>query len=99
MVGDGSRAHLPSPSYFPLLLAAGLPVIGYGLIFNMWLCALGGAMVLSGFVGWALEPADDPDLPPHGDDGHDRDPADDGGDADGAATEGDETHEEVSVGD
>jgi cytochrome c oxidase subunit 1 len=99
MVGDGSRAHLPSPSYFPLLLAAGLPVIGYGLIFNMWFCALGGAMVLSGFVGWALEPADDPDLPPHGDDGHDHDPADDGGDADGAATEGDETREEVSVGD
>ena len=29
--------------------------------------------MLAGFVGWALEPADDEDLPPHGhdDDGHD----------------------------
>ena len=26
--------HLPSPSYWPLVLAAGLPFIGYGLIFN-----------------------------------------------------------------
>jgi cytochrome c oxidase subunit 1 len=77
MVGDGSRAHLPSPSYFPILLAAGLPLIGYGLIFNLALAAVGGAVTLAGFVGWALEPADDPDLPPHGH-GDDH-PAGDGG--------------------
>jgi cytochrome c oxidase subunit I len=77
MVGDASRAHLPSPSYFPIVLAAGLPLIGYGLIFNLALAAVGGAVTLAGFVGWALEPADDPDLPPH-DPGHDH-PVDDGG--------------------
>jgi cytochrome c oxidase subunit 1 len=66
MVGDGSRAHLPSPSYFPILLAFGLPVIGYGLIFNMTLCVVGGAMVIAGFAGWAMEPSDDPELPSHG---------------------------------
>ncbi|WP_430233772.1 cytochrome c oxidase subunit I [Nitrosomonas communis] len=66
MVGDGSRAHLPSPSYFPILLAFGLPVIGYGLIFNMTLCVVGGAMVIAGFAGWAMEPSDDPERPSHG---------------------------------
>ena len=36
--------------------SAGLPVIGYGLIFNLALAAIGGAIVVAGFVGWALEP-------------------------------------------
>jgi cytochrome c oxidase subunit 1 len=71
MPGDGSRAHLPAPSYWPLVLAFGLPVIGYGLIFNMILCGVGGALVLAGFVGWALEPTDDEDLPPNGHGDHD----------------------------
>jgi len=84
MVGDGSRAHLPSPSYFPIVLAAGLPLIGYGLIFNLALAAVGGAVTLAGFVGWALEPADDPDLPPHG---HDDDHHGDGDGPDAAALE------------
>src|SRR3546814_17954990 len=66
MIGDGPRAHLPSPSYWPFVLALGLPFIGWGLIFNMFITAFGGALVLAGFVGWALEPADDPALPPPG---------------------------------
>ena len=74
MPGDGSRAHLPAPSYFPLVLAAGLPLIGYGLIFNLAVAGVGGAAVLAGFVGWALEPADDLDLPPHGHDDDDHGP-------------------------
>jgi cytochrome c oxidase subunit 1 len=87
MPGDGSRAHLPAPSYFPILLAFGLPFIGYGLIFNLALAAVGGAMVLAGFVGWALEPADDVDAPPHGGPGdHGPDGAGDG-DHDAAAAE------------
>jgi cytochrome c oxidase subunit 1 len=73
MPGDPSRSHLPAPSYWPLVLAAGLPIIGYGLIFNMVLCGVGGAVVLAGFVGWGLEPSDDEDLPPHVHDGHDGD--------------------------
>jgi cytochrome c oxidase subunit 1 len=101
MIGDGSRAHLPSPSYFPLILAAGLPFIAYGLIFNLAIAAVGGAMTLLGFVGWALEPADDPDLPPHGGGGHDHDGD---GSPDAAALEVPATdapvvEEEVTVGD
>ena len=97
MPGDGSRAHLPSPSYFPIVLASGLPLVGYGLIFNLAITAVGAAIVLAGFVGWALEPADDPDLPPqdhHGD-----------GSGHGGGSDGEDTtvpaarQEEVSVGD
>jgi len=96
MPGDGSRAHLPSPSYFPILLSAGLPFIAYGLIFNLAISAVGAAMALAGFVGWALEPADDPDLPPHGH--HDDDP-DHGDGGDGESTAAAASQEEVSVGD
>jgi cytochrome c oxidase subunit 1 len=73
MVGDGSRAHLPAPSYWPLVLALAFPLIGYGLIFNMLLAAIGVAVLLGAMVGWALEPPDDEDLPPAGHDGHDDD--------------------------
>jgi cytochrome c oxidase subunit 1 len=71
MPGDPSRAHLPAPSYWPLVLSLAFPLVGYGLIFNMTIAALGGATLLAGMVGWALEPPDDEDVPPHGHDGHD----------------------------
>ena len=74
MPGDGSRSHLPAPSYWPLVVSLAFPLIGYGLIFNLVIAAFGGAALLAGMVGWALEPPDDEDLPPHG---H-HDPDDDG---------------------
>ena len=78
MVGDPSRSHLPAPSYWPIFLSLAFPLIGYGLIFNMTLAGIGGAVLLAGMVGWALEPPDNEDLPPHGHDDHDDH---DGGDA------------------
>src|SRR5687767_12371334 len=86
MVGDGSRSHLPSPSYWPIFLPVAFPLIGYGLIFNMTLAGIGGAVLLAGMVGWALEPPDDEDLPPHGDDDH----HDGGGDDEGDGAHADE---------
>ena len=71
MPGDPSRSHLPAPSYWPIFLSLAFPLIGYGLIFNMTLAGIGGAVLLAGMVGWALEPPDDEDLPPHGHDDHD----------------------------
>jgi hypothetical protein len=79
MVGDPSRAHLPAPSYWPIIVSFGLPIIGYGLIFNLGLAVVGGLITFGGLIGWALEPPDDEDLPPHGHDG------DDHGDHDGDA--------------
>jgi cytochrome c oxidase subunit 1 len=62
--GDGTGVHLPSPSYWPIVAAFGIPVICYGLIFSWWLCLLGGLITLVGIYGWALEPPDDPDAVP-----------------------------------
>ncbi|MCB0996469.1 MAG: cytochrome c oxidase subunit I [Acidimicrobiales bacterium] len=80
--GTRTDVHLPSPSYWPLVLAAGLPIIGYGLIYNLWLCILGGALVLGGLYGLVFEPVDDPD---GGHDHHDDHGSDH--DGDGAAAE------------
>jgi cytochrome c oxidase subunit 1 len=49
--------HMPSPSYWPIVLAFGLPIIGYGVIFNRILIVVGLAIVLLGAYGWALEPS------------------------------------------
>jgi cytochrome c oxidase subunit 1 len=53
--------HLPSPSYWPLVIACGFPLIGYGLIFNLWWALPGALVVIAGVYGWIMEPADDPD--------------------------------------
>jgi cytochrome c oxidase subunit 1 len=55
--GGGHAIHMPSPSYFPLIAAAGLPIAGYGLIFGVPAVALGLVIALAGFFGWALEPS------------------------------------------
>ncbi len=95
--GERRDVHLPSPSYWPLVLAIGLPIIGYGLIFNLWLCMVGGAIVLGAIYGWIMEPTDDPDTA-HGPDGHDDD-HDGDGDGNGATTDDSEVEElEAPVG-
>jgi cytochrome c oxidase subunit 1 len=56
--------HMPSPSYYPLLAAIGLPIIAYGLMYKAWYVALiGGLVLLSSVYGWALEPSTEPDEP------------------------------------
>ena len=58
--------HLPSPSYWPIVLAFGLPVIAYGIIYNLVLAVAGAAILLLGAFGWVLEPsvADESDYEP-----------------------------------
>jgi cytochrome c oxidase subunit 1 len=53
----GHGIHLPNPSFWPIVSAAGLPLLGYGAIFHWWMVALGAVVVLVGFYGWALEPS------------------------------------------
>jgi len=60
-LSDGKHIHLPSPSYWPIVSAFGMPIVAYGLIFNLWLCLIGGIIVVGGIYGWVLEPPDDPD--------------------------------------
>jgi cytochrome c oxidase subunit I len=59
--GARTDVHLPAPSYWPIVICASFPLIGYGLIFNLGLAFVGGAITLLGVYGLALEPVDDPD--------------------------------------
>jgi cytochrome c oxidase subunit 1 len=55
---------MPSPSYWPLLVAIGLPIIAYGLMYKAWyVAAIGGLITLASIYGWALEPATAPEEP------------------------------------
>ncbi len=75
--GDAVGVHLPSPSFWPLVLAIGLPLVGYGVIFNLWFCVVGGLLTGGAIYAWVLEPVDDPDADGHGhDDHHDGDDPD-----------------------
>ena len=84
--GDAVGVHLPSPSYWPLVSALALPIIGYGMIFNLGLAAVGGVVLVAGIYGWAYEPPDDPEAhhahEVHGGDDHGTNGQDD--EADGA---------------
>jgi cytochrome c oxidase subunit I len=53
--------HMPSPSYWPLIFAIGLPILGYGFVFkNWWILAVGVVWLMFGMTGWATEPATEP---------------------------------------
>jgi cytochrome c oxidase subunit 1 len=70
---DPVTVHLPSPSYWPLVLALGMPLVGYGLIFNLWWAVPGVILIVAGIYGWVMEPATDPDAG-HGHDDHHGEP-------------------------
>ena len=61
-VGDarsGHGIHMPSPSFYPLVLALGLPVprLRRG-VHNLWLAIPGLLLLLFGIYAWGLEPGD-----------------------------------------
>ncbi len=68
------------------MLAIGLPLIGYGIIFNLWLCVLGGLLTGGAIYAWVLEPVDDPDAG-HGHDDHPDDAAEPAAVAAGAGSD------------
>ncbi|MEX2275674.1 MAG: cytochrome c oxidase subunit I [Actinomycetota bacterium] len=57
--GDGHDIHMPSPSYYPILSAFGLPILGYGITFEslVWLAPVGALVMLIPLFAWALEPS------------------------------------------
>jgi cytochrome c oxidase subunit 1 len=55
--------HMPSLSYWPLVVASGFPILGLGLIFNTLLAIVGAAIIVGGIFGWAIEPPTAPDEP------------------------------------
>ncbi len=57
--------HLPNPSYFPILAAAGLPLIAYGVIYHHGiagkvLMVLGVLTTIAALIGWGMEPLEEP---------------------------------------
>ncbi len=61
-----------------------MPLIGFGLIYNLWIAGIGLLLLVGSMFGWTLEPATDPDAGHgHGHDGHGDHDDDHGGDPDG----------------
>jgi cytochrome c oxidase subunit I len=59
---DPSKIHMPSPSYWPLIFALSLPIMGYGFVFKNWFLLAAGVLVaFFGLNGWAIEPSAEPD--------------------------------------
>jgi cytochrome c oxidase subunit 1 len=56
--GDDEHAdiHMPDPSYFPAVAAAGLPFLGAAAIFHWAWALVGVALIFTGLFGWSLEP-------------------------------------------
>ena len=54
--GSNTKVHLPSPSYWPIVLSGGILLVGYGLIYNLWLAAAGLVLLVGAIYGWVLEP-------------------------------------------
>jgi cytochrome c oxidase subunit 1 len=61
---DPSTIHMPSPSYWPLVIAFGIAWIGGGLLIEFPfpyikfpISFIGGAITFLGVIGWANEPA------------------------------------------
>ena len=63
--GPDEPVHLPSPSYWPIIVAAGIPLVAYGLLYTYWLSAVGGLLIVGGIFGWGFEPSVDPDAGHH----------------------------------
>ena len=56
--------HLPAPSYFPILMALGIPLMFYGVIyhtsgFGKALIGIGALVSLTAVIGWAMEPIEE----------------------------------------
>jgi len=55
---DGHGIHMPSPSIYPLVAAAGLLPLGYAAVFQNWIPLFIGVLVLGfGVYAWGIEPA------------------------------------------
>jgi len=75
------HVHLPSPSYYPILMSIGLVTLAYGFLWRpvgYIAMAIGAAIMVWAIFGWAMEDIDHPmgngdhsDGEHHDDGGHD----------------------------
>ena len=53
--------HLPSPSYWPIVLAFGFFLAAFGLMYTPWLIALGLSVSFLSTIAWIIEPVTAPE--------------------------------------
>lgn len=58
---DPSTIHMPSPSYWPIFIAAGVGLMAGGILSHYALSFVGGVIVLLGTIAWTNEPPTAPD--------------------------------------
>ena len=58
---DPASIHMPSPSYWPIITAAGVGLIGGGLLSHYGVSFLGGLIAFIGVIGWSNEPPSAPE--------------------------------------
>jgi cytochrome c oxidase subunit I len=64
---DPKSIHMPSPSYWPLILGVALFVTAYGALYKAYPVLIFGAVsMVAGLMGWAIEPS----AAPHDEDDH-----------------------------
>lgn len=54
---DPSTIHMPSPSYWPVVIAVGVALLAGGLLTHYAFSFVGGIISFVGIIGWANEPA------------------------------------------
>ncbi len=61
-----AHIHLPSPSYWPMIISFAITMLALGVIYSLPLAIASAVVVLAGVYGWLLEPsvADDSDSDP-----------------------------------
>ncbi|MDQ7028629.1 MAG: cytochrome c oxidase subunit I [Ardenticatenia bacterium] len=52
LITPDEHVHLPPPSVWPLVVAAGITIIAAGFIYTMFVAVLGVVIFLAGVVGW-----------------------------------------------
>jgi hypothetical protein len=49
------KEHVPSPSLWPMTVAGGFTLVGFGLLTSFALSGLGALLMLWGLFGWIQE--------------------------------------------
>jgi cytochrome c oxidase subunit 1 len=58
---EAHNIHLPDPSYWPLVVALGMPIASWGVVFRLWaVVAIGLLITVFGMLAWGLEPSSEP---------------------------------------
>jgi len=57
----GHNIHMPTPSYYPILLSAGLTLIAGGIVSHIAISVVGGILTLFALYSWVFEPPTAPE--------------------------------------